>query len=92
MHRVGDGHLPAAHSALASLGHPVRQLLEPPAALPRAGMEAAMGAFVRAGQAALGTLSTDGIGSHRAAARARRRHCGRLCRAGAQRAHAPAAL
>ena len=28
-----------------------------------------MGAFVRAGQAALGTLSTDGIGSHRAAAR-----------------------
>jgi hypothetical protein len=62
---------PAAHAALASLGHPVRQLLEPPSALPRAGMEAAMGAFVRAGQTALVALSgVEGDSGARAATRA----------------------
>lgn len=39
----------ATHAALASLGHPVRHLNEPPAKLPHVGMEAAMIAFARAG-------------------------------------------
>lgn len=40
---------PAAHAAMASLGHPVRHLHQPPVQFPHAGMEGAMAAFVDAG-------------------------------------------
>lgn len=40
---------PAAHAALASLGHPVKHLHQPPVQFPHAGMEGAMAAFVDAG-------------------------------------------
>ena len=61
----------AAHVALAAIGHPVRQLLEPPAALPRAGMQAAMVAFVKAGMHVLDAGPSRG--SRRRAARTRNR-------------------
>ena len=41
----------AEHAALATLGHPVRHLLEPPFALPSGGQLSAMAAFARAGSA-----------------------------------------
>lgn len=40
----------ATHAALASFGHPVRHLHQPPVQMPHAGMEAAMVAFARAGR------------------------------------------
>ena len=41
---------PAMHAALSSLGHPVRHLHQPPRNLPHIGMEAAMTAFIEAGE------------------------------------------
>lgn len=41
----------ATHAALASLGHPVRHLHQPPVQMPHTGMAAAMAAFARAGAA-----------------------------------------
>lgn len=42
---------PAEHAALSALQHPVRHLLTPPCALPSVGQQAAMQAFVHAGEA-----------------------------------------
>ena len=55
----------AMHAALASLGHPVRHLHQPPSQLPHVGMEAAMDAFARAG-AALGETERLSVALKRA--------------------------
>ena len=64
----------ATHAALASFGHPVRHLHQPPVQMPHAGMEAAMVAFARAGR-------TLGEPTVRRRAQAERRAAPRLCRA-----------
>jgi len=48
---------PATHAALASLGHPVRHLHQPPTQFPHTGMEGAMAAFADAGKLLAGASS-----------------------------------
>ena len=50
---------PAEHAALSMLQHPVRHLLTPPCALPSVGQQAAMKAFVHAGEALTRLKSVD---------------------------------